>query len=58
MALSKELLAILVCPQCKGEVFLLEDGSGLICVACDLKYLIHDGIPVMLMDEAEKIGAK
>jgi uncharacterized protein YbaR (Trm112 family) len=56
MALSKELLAILACPKCKQGVALLDDGSALFCAACGLKYPIRDGIPVMLVDEAEKIG--
>ncbi len=56
MALSKELLDILACPKCKGHVSLMEDGPALVCAACGLKYPIRDGIPVMLIDEAEKIG--
>lgn len=52
MALSKELLDILACPQCKGEVQLTPDEDGLICNACRLKYPIKDEIPVMLVDEA------
>lgn len=56
MAISKELLDILACPQCKGSVELLPDGSGLFCAACRLKYPIRDEIPVMLVDEAERIG--
>lgn len=55
MALSKDLLDILVCPKCKGEIILLEDGSGLVCHACHLKYPVRDDIPVMLIDEAEKM---
>ncbi len=55
MALSRELLDILVCPQCKGELELVETGSGLTCNSCRLRYPIRDGIPVMLVDEAEKI---
>jgi uncharacterized protein YbaR (Trm112 family) len=55
MALSKNLLDILVCPKCKGEIILLEDDSGLVCHACRLKYPIRDDIPVMLIDEAEKM---
>lgn len=53
MALSNELLAVLACPGCKGEVRSAEDGSGLICPTCRLKYPIRDEIPVMLIDEAE-----
>ncbi|HEY6872640.1 MAG TPA: Trm112 family protein [Geobacteraceae bacterium] len=56
MALSKELLAILACPKCKGKVTLPDDGTALVCPACSLKYPIRDGIPVMLVDEAEKTG--
>lgn len=55
MALSVEFVDILACPQCKGGVELLPDGSGLICRPCRLKYLIREDIPVMLIEEAEKI---
>lgn len=53
MALSKELLEVLACPKCKGKVELVKDGSALECSACRLRYAITDGIPVMLVDEAE-----
>ncbi len=52
MALSKELLEILVCPFCKGELDLREDSTGLRCRACFRVYPIRDDIPVMLIDEA------
>lgn len=52
MALSKELLDILACPKCKGEIFLKETQDGLICKACRLLYPIRDNIPVMLIEEA------
>jgi uncharacterized protein len=52
MPIDKELLDILVCPKCKGELILENDESGLICNACKLKYRIEDEIPVMLIDEA------
>lgn len=55
MALSRELLAILVCPQCKGDLELVDSETGLVCHACRLRYPIRDDIPVMLVDEAEKI---
>jgi len=55
MALSKELLDILVCPVCRERVQLADDNSGLVCAPCRLKYPIQDGIPVMLLDEAEKL---
>ena len=52
MALDKELLDILACPKCKGDIVMTEAGDGLICDACKLKYPIKDDIPVMLIDEA------
>ena len=52
MALSKELLEILACPKCKGDIFLSRTGDGLICKACRLVYPIREDIPVMLIDEA------
>jgi uncharacterized protein YbaR (Trm112 family) len=55
MAISKDLLDILVCPKCKGDIHLNESGDGLICDACRLMYPIKDDIPVMLIDEAERI---
>jgi len=52
MALSKELLDILACPKCKGDIVLNRPQDGLICKACRLVYPIKDDIPVMLIDEA------
>ncbi len=56
MPIEKDLLEILACPKCKGDIRLTENGDGLIRDACKLKYPIRDGIPVMLIDEAERIG--
>jgi len=50
--IDKELLSILVCPSCKGEVEL--KGEKIVCKKCGLKYPIRNGIPIMLIDEAEK----
>ena len=52
MAISKELLDILACPKCKGDIHLNETQDGLICDQCRLLYEIKDGIPIMLIDEA------
>ncbi len=52
MPLNKELLEILACPKCKGDIFLTDSGDGLVCKACCLIYPIKDDIPVMLIDEA------
>ncbi|MCK9239606.1 Trm112 family protein [Desulfocurvus sp.] len=52
MTLNKDLLDILACPKCKGEVTLLEKGDGLRCEACKVVYPVRDEIPVMLVEEA------
>jgi hypothetical protein len=55
MAVSQELLDILVCPKCKGPIYLNESQDGLICDHCKLMYEIRDDIPVMLIDEAKPL---
>ncbi len=57
MTVSKELLDILACPKCKGDIKMNESEDGLICDGCKLLYRIKDGIPVMLIDEAENIDS-
>ncbi|HET8569890.1 MAG TPA: Trm112 family protein [Candidatus Limnocylindria bacterium] len=52
MPVDKELLEILVCPEDKKPV--REEGDRLVCSACGRRYPVRDGIPVMLVDEAEK----
>jgi uncharacterized protein YbaR (Trm112 family) len=54
MELVKELLDILACPRCKGP--LGQSGEDLVCPACGLKYPVRDGIPVLLVEEAIKLG--
>ena len=52
--LSKTLLDILACPACKGEIEYIEEQQKLVCLGvCKRRYPIRDGIPVMLIDEAE-----
>lgn len=54
MSLDPELLEILACPACKSPV--RESGDRIICTkpGCGLKFPVRDGIPVMLVEEAEK----
>jgi len=65
--IDKELLEILACPACKSALTYDEKNQKLICrdekraerefkrgERCGLIYSIRDGIPVMLIDEAEK----
>jgi uncharacterized protein len=51
--LDESLLEVLVCPKCRGELEYREEEAALLCHACRLQYNIEDGIPVMLIDEAE-----
>lgn len=52
--IDKELLEIMACPECKADVKL--DGEKIVCQNsnCGLRYPIRDGIPIMLVEEAEK----
>ena len=52
MTLAPELLDILVCPQCKGDLEYRTDPESLVCHSCRLVYAVEDGIPIMLIDEA------
>lgn len=51
--IKKELLEILACPKCKGDLEYDKEKNKLICHNCRLRYMIKDDIPVMLIDEAE-----
>ena len=52
--IDEKLLKILACPACKTEVKL--EGERIVCTRCGRRYPIRDGIPVMLIDEAESEG--
>lgn len=52
-----KLLAILVCPRCKGELeHRTEPEEELVCAACKLRYEVRDDIPIMLIDEARPLA--
>jgi len=53
--LPEELLKILACPKCKGDLECREKENRLICHKCKLAYPIVDDIPVMLIEEAEEV---
>jgi uncharacterized protein YbaR (Trm112 family) len=52
MSVQQELLEILACPNCKAK--LEEDGDCVVCASCGLRYPVRDGIPVLIIEEAEK----
>jgi uncharacterized protein YbaR (Trm112 family) len=55
MAISQELLDILACPKCKGDIYLNQTKDGLKCDHCKLLYEIRDDIPIMLIEEAKPL---
>ena len=55
MSVSPQLLAILVCPKCKGPLENRESESSLVCPACKLRYPVREDIPIMLIDEASPL---
>ncbi len=55
MTLSPQLLAILVCPKCKGELEYREAEPSLVCHRCALRYPVREDIPIMLVDEASPL---
>jgi uncharacterized protein YbaR (Trm112 family) len=55
MAVSKELLDILICPNCHGQVSYDEAAATIACLGdCKFVYPVRDDIPIMLIDEAAK----
>jgi hypothetical protein len=56
MSVDPQLLEILVCPKCKGDLDYRETESVLVCEACGLSYPVRDDIPIMLIDEATPVS--
>ena len=55
MALSADLLSILVCPACRGDLEYDSQAQTLTCHACHLRFRVEEDIPKMLMEQAERI---
>lgn len=51
--LPLELLQILACPICKGELIQIEDGSPLQCKPCNRIYPVVEGIPILLPKQTD-----
>lgn len=51
--LSEELLEIIACPKCKGDLQYDREAETLTCPDCRLIFKIEDDIPIMLIDEAQ-----
>jgi len=56
MSLAPDLLEIIACPKCKGELEHKTDPDEvLVCHACRLVFAVEDDIPIMLIDEAKPL---
>ena len=55
LMIKKELLDVLACPKCKGDIRLSKDSKYIVCDSCKLLYEVRDDIPVMLIDEAKQV---
>ncbi len=53
--LDPQLLEILVCPRCKGELVYQADPPSLVCERDGLRFEVRDGIPILLIDEAKPL---
>ncbi|PID77391.1 MAG: hypothetical protein CSB24_01640 [Deltaproteobacteria bacterium] len=51
--IDEKLIKIIACPQCKGHV--KADKRGIVCEKCRLVYPVHEGIPVMLVEESRRM---
>jgi hypothetical protein len=52
--IDDKLIDILACPSCRGDVEYHEKKERILCLECGLRYPVRDGIPIMLIDEAEE----
>ena len=56
MTIPAELLELLRCPRCRGQLRMVHRSeAALECAPCQLRYAIRDGIPIMLIDQAEPL---
>ncbi len=53
--LSKEILEILACPKCKGDLTYDEERNILICLKCKVYYPIEEDIPILLIESARPL---
>ncbi len=51
-----DLLRLIVCPKCHGDIRETKNGESVVCAVCRLEYAIVDGIPDMLLEDAKPIG--
>ena len=52
--LKQELLDLLCCPKCKGDLAYAPEKETLTCKQCGAVYPVRDGIPIMVPEDATK----
>lgn len=55
MALDRELLEIIVCPKCKGDLSYEPENERLVCKNCLIYYPVKEDIPILLVEEAKPL---
>lgn len=58
MSLNEQILSILACPKCQGDMVLVQEGRGLACKVCKLLYAVENDIPVLLVEKAKPYDEK
>ncbi len=53
--MNKKLLEVIICPRCHGKLDLDKEKSNLICRFDRLSYKINEGLPVLLIDQAQSL---
>ena len=56
--IDRRLLDLLACPECKGPLVPCAAQSALCCARCKLRFPVREGIPVLLVEEAEPIDGE
>lgn len=54
--MDRRLLELLVCPLCKGPLVYRRAEQELVCLADRLAFPVHDGIPIMLEEDAREVS--
>jgi len=54
--LDKELLEVLACPLCKGELRYEEEKEVLVCEKCELFFEVKEGIPNLIPEEGKPLS--
>ena len=55
MTVPPAIRELLACPRCHGTLTDEKGGERLLCSTCSLRFPVRDGIPVMLLDQAERV---